>query len=149
MPRLKVLTPMCLVTLQVIIRYRNQHRFSPSIREVATMLDEFRPTDSDELTSTSTVSYQIQKLIEMGYMVGEENIARGFAPTESGERIAQEIIQEGHVYRCGVCNVLWLWTQVRRNANFALCPADGNIVLDVTHSKRGQEFLRYYNADQH
>lgn len=52
------------------------------------------------------------------------------------------------VYRCKNCNLLYLPHQLSRMVDGKLfCPQDGGRVVNVTKTKRGQNFLAMYNRD--
>jgi SOS-response transcriptional repressor LexA len=71
------ITPFSKVVLQVIVKYREQRGYSPSLREIAREMG-YKNVE----TMVSSVRAAIEKLEEQGYLTVTPSIARSYVPTK-------------------------------------------------------------------
>ena len=62
--------------LNYVIQYREKHKFSPSLREIALGLGYKNPE-----SMISSIKYVISILVKQGYMTSVGGISRSYVPT--------------------------------------------------------------------
>jgi hypothetical protein len=84
------MTPQRVAVLRFIVVYHQEHKYSPSYKEICAAIDGQRQQEDPHRMSSSAVKFHLISLIKSGLLVGEIGIARGYSPTESGVQYMKE-----------------------------------------------------------